>query len=54
MNISKEQAQNIAEEKVRQKDVAALRYLMSDACGRWFLLRLVEQCHVLSPAVFSE
>lgn len=54
MNISKEQAQNIAEEKVRQKDVAALRYLMSDACGRWFLMRLLEQCHVLSPAVFSE
>lgn len=54
MNISKEQAQNIAEEKVRQKDVAALRYLMADASGRWFFMRLLEQCHVLSPAVFSE
>jgi hypothetical protein len=54
VNISKEQAQNIAEEKVRQKDVAALRYLMADACGRWFFMRLLEQCHVLSPAMFSE
>lgn len=54
MNISKEQAQNIAEEKVRKMDLAALRYLMADASGRWFLMRLLEQCHVLSPAVFSE
>lgn len=54
MDISKERAQTIAEEKVRRKDEAALRYLMADERGRWFAMRLFEQCHMVQAVPFSE
>lgn len=54
MDVSKERAQTIAENKIRRKDIAALRYLMADERGRWFAMRLFEQCHMVQAVPFSE
>lgn len=41
--------ENLREEEMR-RDEAALRYLIGDERGRWFLSRMLERCHVFSMA----
>ena len=36
-------------EYIKEKDEAALKYLVSNENGRWFLARLMEQCGVTDP-----
>lgn len=38
---------NLRAEEVR-RDEAALRYLLADERGRWFISRMLERCHVFS------
>lgn len=42
--------ENLRAEEAR-RDEAALRYLLADKNGRWFVYRMLERCHVFS--VFS-
>ncbi len=41
--------EHLREEEMR-RDEEALRYLISDERGRWFLSRMLERCHVFSMA----
>ena len=50
MTTDKQQAkriENLREEEMR-RDEAALRYLIGDERGRWFLSRMLERCHVFN------
>ena len=39
--------ENLRAEEAR-RDEAALRYLLADKNGRWFVYRMLERCHVFS------
>lgn len=39
--------ENLRAEEAR-RDEAALRYLLADKNGRWFISRMLERCHVFS------
>ncbi len=39
--------ENLRAEEIR-RDKAALRYILSDERGRWFISRMLERCHVFS------
>ena len=41
--------ENLREEEMR-RDEAALRYLLEDERGRWFLSRMLERCNVFGMA----
>lgn len=41
--------ENLRAEEAR-RDEAALRYLLADERGRWFISRMLERCHVFSMA----
>ena len=53
MTADQQQAKRI--EKLRaeeaRRDEAALRYLLADKRGRWFLSRMMERCHVFSSTI---
>jgi len=40
---------HLREEEAR-RDEAALRFMLSDERGRWFISRMLERCHVYSMA----
>ena len=37
-----------ADEAIAKKDAAALNYVLADENGRWFIMRLFEQCHLIN------
>lgn len=53
MTTDKVQARRIEHlrEEEARRDENALRYLLDDARGRWFLSRMMERCHVFSSTI---
>lgn len=52
MTTNRQQAkrnEHLREEEAR-RDEAALRYLLSDERGRWFLSRMMERCNIYGAA----
>lgn len=47
--IQAHRVEHLREEEAR-RDEAALRYLLSDERGRWFISRMLERCHVYGLA----
>lgn len=45
--------ENLRAEEVR-RDEAALRYLLADKNGRWFISRMLERCHVFTPTAYDD
>ena len=44
--MHKEEYPAYVQKKQQQKDEAALRYILEDERGRWFLERLFKRCHM--------
>jgi len=53
MTTDKAQAKRIEHlrEEEARRDENALRYLLADERGRWFLSRMMERCHVFSSVI---
>ena len=53
MTTDKQQAKRIEHlrEEEAKRDENALRYLLEDERGRWFLSRMMERCHVFTSTV---
>lgn len=53
--MTAEEAQAKRMEKLRaeeaRRDEAALRFLLGDQRGRWFLSRMLERCHVFTSTI---
>ena len=41
-------AEQRADEAIAKKDLSALDYVLEDENGRWFIMRLFEQCHLIN------
>ena len=52
--MSLTEARHIVDTDIAHKDTAALDYLLADARGRWFLMRLCERCHIHSTTYPDE
>lgn len=44
---------NLQAEEMR-RDEAALRYLLADARGRWYISRMMERCHVFGTTAHDD
>ena len=53
MTTAKTQARRIEHlrEEEARRDENALRYLLADERGRWFISRMLERCHVFSSTI---
>lgn len=49
-----EKARARAEHRKLKKDEIGLHYILADERGRWFLMRLFEQCHMLDTTFPDE
>lgn len=43
-----EKAAQRADEAMARKDSMSLKYVLADEKGRWFVMRLFEQCHMIN------
>lgn len=44
---------NLQAEEMR-RDEAAIRYMLADKRGRWFISRILERCHVFTPTAYND
>ena len=44
---------NLRAEEAR-RDEAAIRYMLADERGRWFISRMLERCHVFTPTAYDD
>lgn len=53
-NLSLAELHEALEQEQVIKDTEALRYILEDHRGRWFLMRLFDRCHMLSTTYPDE
>ena len=56
MTTDKTQARRIVNLRAEEtrRDEAALRYMLADERGRWFISRMLERCHVFTPTAYDD
>ena len=53
-NLTLSELHETLEQEQIVKDPEALRYILEDSRGRWFLMRLFDRCHMLSTTYPDE
>lgn len=53
-NLTLSELHETLEQEQIVKDSEALRYILEDSRGRWFLMRLFDRCHMLSTTYPDE